>query len=198
MRRCAEFPRRQMLAGLLAATASPAGAWQPFAGAIPDVPLLDQSRRRWRFRSEVLAQRPAVAVELVYTGCTTICPISTRIMAEARGALDSRERAGLRCISLSLDPATDTPERLRSYAEAVGATEAAEAGDWLFLTGAQTDVTTVLRAFRRQFGRPEDHAPVFFVGDGRVPRLAQLFALPPPEELTAAMGTALRGAIPKG
>jgi protein SCO1/2 len=190
------FPRRQVLAGLLTVAAGPAGAWQPFAGKIPDAPLLDQSRRRWRFRSEVLAQRPAVAVELIYTGCTTICPISTRIMAEARGALDTRARAGLRCISLSLDPTTDTPERLRSYAEAVGAIEAAEAGDWLFLTGAQTDVTTVLRSFRRHFGRPEDHAPVFFVGDGRVPRLAQLFALPSPNELATAMSTALGGALP--
>lgn len=198
MTRCAKFPRRQALAGLLAVAASPASAWQPFGGTIPDALLLDQSRRRWRFRSEALAQRSAVAVELIYTGCTTICPISTRIMAEARSALDTQARAGLRCISLSLDPVTDTPERLRSYAEAVDATEAADAGDWLFLTGTQTDVTGVLRALRRRFGRPEDHAPVFFVGDGRVPRLAQLFALPSPDELAAAMGMALRGAMPAG
>ncbi len=195
--------RRALLAGaaaLAAAAPAPAArAWWPFTGVLPDAPLVDQARRRWRFRSEALAQRPAVAIELIYTGCASICPVSTRVMAEARGLLGAEVAGGaLRCLSLSLDPDNDTPERLAGYAAAAGATEPAAAGDWLFLTGARSDVAAVLRALKARFGRPDDHAPVFFVGDGRAPRLSQLFAIPPPEELAAAVRDALRGAAPRG
>lgn len=196
-------PRRRALlaAAALAGTArvSPARAWWPFTGVLPDAALLDQARRRWRFRSEALAQRPAVAIELIYTGCTSICPLSTRVMAEARALLGDEVAGGaLRCLSLSLDPDNDTPERLAGYAAAAGAAGAAAAGDWLFLTGARAEVAAVLRALKARFGRPDDHAPVFFVGDGRAPRLSQLFAIPPPEELAAAVRDALRGSVPRG
>jgi protein SCO1/2 len=193
--------RRSLLAAALAAAApAPAArAWWPFTGTLPDVPLVDQARRRWRFRGEALAQRPAAAIELIYTGCTSICPLSTRVMAEARSLLGPEVAGGaLRCLSLSLDPDNDTPERLAAYAAAAGASGAAAAGDWLFLTGARGDLAAVLRALRTRFGRPDDHAPVFFVGDGRVPRLSQLFAIPPPEELAAAVRDTLRGSAPPG
>lgn len=184
------------LAGAAAATRG-AEAWQVFApaGALPDVPLLDHARRPWRFRSDALAGRPAVAIELIYAGCASICPISTRVMAEARALLGARA-ASVRCVSLTLDPEADTPERLAAYAEAAGAGAAAESGDWLFLTGARADTRLLLRALRARFGHPDDHAPVFFVGDGAAPRLRQLFAIPPPEELAAAMLAAVQGTPP--
>lgn len=189
------MPRRALLGGALLAApllARPANAWQlfPTAAPLPDVPLLDQARRPWRFRSQALTERPAVAIELIYAGCSSICPISTRVMAEARTALGT-QGAAVRCLSLTLDPEADTPERLAAYAEAAGAAGAAEAGDWLFLTGTRGDMRSLLRALRARFGHPDDHAPVFFVGDGATPRLRQLFAIPPPDELAAAMLSAI-------
>lgn len=177
--------------------AAPVRAWRPFAAALPDPTLLDQARRPWRFRSEALAGRPAVAIEMIYAGCATICPVSTRVMAEARRLLGADDAARLRSVSLTLDP-NDTPEGLGAYAAAAGAEAAAAAGDWLFLSGGRVELDAVLRALRARFGRPNDHAPVFFVGDGRVPRLAQLFAIPPPEELAEAVRAALRGEVSKG
>jgi protein SCO1/2 len=189
------FPRR-----LLPALACPAlltprstAAWELFSPIVPDVRLFDQARRPWLFRSQVMAERPAVAIELIYAGCTSICPLSTRVMAEARRALGA-EASGLRCISLTLDPDTDTPERLAAYAASVDAAEATESGDWLFLTGARQDMRQVLRALRARYGHPDDHAPVFFVGDGRRLQLRQLFAIPWPEELAEEMRAVSRAA----
>ena len=187
----APFARRTVLAAALAAAPlATATAWNPFATTLPDVLLLDHRRRPWRFRSEALSQRPVIALDLIYSGCTSICPLSTRVMAEARGML--REEAGdrLRYLSLTLDPEADTPERLAVYAAAAGVPDAE---DWLFLTGSHKDVVAILRALRARFGRPDDHAPVFFVGDGKAPRLSQLLAIPPPDELAATLRSALRG-----
>jgi protein SCO1 len=186
--------RRAVLAAAAAAVPlAGAAAWSPFATNVPDVPLLDQRRRPWRFRSEALAGRPVVALDLIYAGCTSVCPLSTRVMAEARGLLGEQATGGaLRCLSLTLDPEADTPERLAGYAAAAGLPD--DIGeDWLFLTGARRDVAAVLRALRVRFGRPDDHAPVFFVGEGPALRLSQLFAIPPPEELAAALRGLLRG-----
>lgn len=192
----ATLTRRAVLgAAAAAAPLAGAAAWSPFATTVPDVPLLDQRRRPWRFRSEALAGRPVVALDLIYAGCTSVCPLSTRVMAEARGLLGEAATGGaLRCLSLTLDPEADTPERLAGYAAAAGLPPDAAGGeDWLFLTGARRDVAAVLRALRVRFGRPDDHAPVFFVGEGPGPRLSQLFAIPPPEELAAVLRGLLRG-----
>ncbi|SDD94692.1 SCO family protein [Belnapia rosea] len=175
--------RRAVLTAALAAP-SVAAAWSPFATVLPDAPLLDHRRRPWRFRSEAMAQCPVIALDLIYAGCTSICPLSTRVMAEARSLLGDEAVGPLRYLSLTLDPDADTPERLAEYAAAAGV---AEADNWLFLTGTRRDVAAILRALRARFARPDDHAPVFFVGEGRIPRLQQLFAIPPPEELAAEL-----------
>lgn len=188
--------RRHLTPLLLAAAAlkpGSAAAWQLFSPALPDVRLLDQARRPWRFRSEALAGRSAVAIELIYAGCTSICPLSTQVMAQARLALGG-DAAEVRCVSLTLDPGTDTPERLAGYAAAADATAAAQAGDWLFLTGAPRDMQAVLRALRARFGHPDNHTPIFFVGDGPSLALRQLFAIPPPEELADEIRSVLRPA----
>jgi cytochrome oxidase Cu insertion factor (SCO1/SenC/PrrC family) len=78
---------------------------------IPDVKVYDQNGNRLNFYTD-LVKNKTVAINFIFTTCTTICPPMTatfrRVQEElAKTALD------VKLISVSVDPTTDTPERLR-------------------------------------------------------------------------------------
>lgn len=99
---------------------------------VPDDPLVDQTGAArtlgdWRGR--------ALAVTFVYTRCPLpdFCPLLDRRFAELQRAIAAdptlRERAHL--VSVSFDPAHDTPAVIRSHAAARGA----DPRLWSYLTG---------------------------------------------------------------
>jgi len=111
------------------------------AETMPAFTLVDQSGAA--VTSDSFRGRPLV-VSFVFTTCREACPLITaqlaRVQARARAErLDAR----VRFVSITLDPATDTPEALRRYAAAYGI----DLASWQFLTGAPDDVARVIRAF---------------------------------------------------
>jgi protein SCO1 len=76
------------------------------------------------------------AVTFIYTHCTTKCPILTPMLSMVQDQLGSDFGRHIVFLSVTLDPAHDTPQTLRSYAEAYGANLAG----WTFLTGSQNAV----------------------------------------------------------
>ncbi len=68
-------------------------------------------------------------VDFIFTQCAGICPLMSTKMAELEE--DFRNDPRVQFVSFSVDPANDTPEVLRNYASAYGATK----GKWKFVTG---------------------------------------------------------------
>ena len=70
----------------------------------------------------------------VFTNCTGVCPLVSATMARLRDSLAAAELLGaeVRLLSLSVDPARDTPEVLRRYAQRFGGSPPEH---WAFLTG---------------------------------------------------------------
>lgn len=85
----------------------------------------------------------ALLVDFVYTNCPGPCPILTGIHAETYRALDPALVSKVHFVSISLDPARDTPQAMAAYAKARGA----EAAGWSFLTGEPAQVEAVLRSY---------------------------------------------------
>jgi protein SCO1 len=104
----------------------------PVLGTVPAFHFQDQSGAP--FGPETLRGRPWVA-DFIFTRCPTVCPLLTERLA----ALAPRLGPQVHLVSLSVDPDFDTPERLRAFAQAHGAT----ALRWHFLTG---DSAAVQRA----------------------------------------------------
>jgi len=77
--------------------------------------------------------------DFVYTRCPQFCPALTAQMARLQPRLATGDDP-VRLVSFSVDPAHDTPEVLRAYADRAGA-----GGDWLFVTGPRSAVATLLR-----------------------------------------------------
>jgi protein SCO1/2 len=121
--------------------------------AVPDVVLVDDRARPVRLRDALAADEP-VMLNFIFTTCTAICPVMSRIFARVPEELgEAAER--VRMISISIDPEQDTPARLRDYAARFGA-----GPRWSFLTGSVADVQAVERAFDAYRGDKMNHAPL--------------------------------------
>ena len=94
-----------------------------------------------RFRSELLEDR-TVAVNFVFTTCTTVCPALTTTMRAIQRELGDRVGQDVWLISVSVDPTVDRPERLRAFANGFGA-----GPGWTFVTGEPRDIDRLLKAF---------------------------------------------------
>lgn len=107
-----------------------------------------------------------VLLDFIYTRCPGPCPSQTGFLASVQRSLTPAERERVAFVSISFDPARDTPAALRSYAEARGA----DLSGWSFVTGAPEVVAPVLDAYGVATQPAEkgdiDHLLVTFVIDG--------------------------------
>lgn len=85
---------------------------------LPDVVLEDQDGNRFRLAD--YRGRP-VAVEFFYSRCPTVCSTMTQAFQRLDEALPRQGAAASAIVSISFDPAYDTPERLAEYGSAFGA-----------------------------------------------------------------------------
>jgi protein SCO1 len=147
---------------------------------LTDTPLVDQDGRRLLFKSEVLADRLAV-IGFVYTSCTTVCPVTSLIMAQVQSRLGERAARNVAFVTVTVDPVRDRPAVLKAHAERIGA-------DWRWLTGAKPQVDEVLRGFGAWTANFADHPPLIMVGDAKSGRWLRFFGFPDPDQLVAAVG----------
>ena len=87
--------------------------------SIPDLSLLDQQGRKIHFYSD-LVKGKTVAINFIFTTCTTICPPLAATFAKTQKLLGDRLGKDVYLISVSVDPVTDTPERLRAWGKVWG------------------------------------------------------------------------------
>ena len=123
---------------------------------IPDVEVLDQDGKAIHFYSD-LVKGKTVAINFIFTNCTTICPPLGATFARLQRELTGKD---VHFISISVDPLTDTPERLKAW----GAKFKAGAG-WTFVTGNKPEIDELLRALGATAARREDHTPSIIIGN---------------------------------
>jgi protein SCO1/2 len=142
-----------------------------------DLPVIDVEGRAHEFRSDVIKDR-IVAINFVYTSCTTICPILSGLFTEVQDRLDGQLGPDVGLVSLSVDPATDVPPRLKRYAQQL------EAGPgWTFLTGKKAEMAQVLAGLGAYTLEFEEHAPMILVGDARRDVWRRLYGFPSAEDI---------------
>jgi len=127
--------------------------------AIPDVTVLDQNNHELRFYRD-LVQGKTVAINFIFTTCTTICSPLTANFARIQKTMEARGEKGLHLISVTVDPENDTPERLARYA----ALFHAQPG-WTFVTGKRGDLQQIWKAFNIYMSSKTDHPPTVAIGN---------------------------------
>jgi protein SCO1 len=121
---------------LLAARVEAAGMqWRD--GYIPNVPVIAQDGRSLKFYDDVLKGKIAI-ISFIYTSCRDICPVVTARLSQLEDKLGDAVGRDYFFVSISIDPATDTPEKLKEYGKAFGV-----GPSWLFLTGREEDINLI-------------------------------------------------------
>ena len=155
--------------------------------SIPDTPLLDQDGREVRFYSDLIRNR-VVAINFIFTTCTTICPPMGASFSRLQKLLGERAGSEVELISVSVDPAVDTPPRLAAWAGKFG-----RAPGWTLLTGAKIEVDGLLKALGVFTPDKTDHSPILLLGNDARGEWTRAHGLAPPAKL-AAMLDGLAGA----
>ena len=126
---------------------------------IPDVEVLDQEGNALHFYSDLIKGK-TVAINFIFTNCTTICPPLAATFARVQREMGDKVGKDVHFISISVDPLTDTPERLKAW----GAKFKAGAG-WTFVTGTKQEMDKLLYALGASVSRREDHTPSVIIGN---------------------------------
>src|SRR5688500_1412023 len=106
-------------------------------GYFANVPLTTHEGEVVRFYDDLLKGK-SVVINLIYTNCTYSCPIESAKMAELQRILGDRVGKDFFFYSISIDPTTDTPKKLKAYA-----TQFKARRGWLFLTGKKDDIKLI-------------------------------------------------------
>ncbi|HKG60216.1 MAG TPA: SCO family protein [Pyrinomonadaceae bacterium] len=126
---------------------------------IPDVAVLDQDGNTLHFYRDLIKDK-TVAINFIFTNCTTICPPLAATFARVQKEMGDKVGKDVRFISISVDPLTDTPERLKAW----GAKFKAGAG-WTFVTGEKQEMDKLLNALGAAVSKREDHTPAMIIGN---------------------------------
>jgi protein SCO1/2 len=189
--------RRAVLRGLVAlALTSAAG---PLAAhgllgpvtpplSLPDIGLTLHDGRRTRL-SALLSGR-VCALQLMFTGCSSICPIQGAVFADVQRQLVAAGRPGRRdavsfgLVSISIDALGDDARALAAWRQRHGADR-----DWLAAVPSVDDIDRLIEVLRGRATGVDRHTAQVFITD-RAGRLAYRCA-----ELAAASAVvqALRG-----
>lgn len=141
---------------------------------LPNVILRDAQNKPFPLSAERFEGK-IVVVDFIFTTCTTICPVLSEVMATVQRELGGQVGKDVVLVSISVDPANDTPPVMRAYAKSKGAGK-----DWYWLTGSSGDIARVLRAFGLSAGRPNSHPPLVMVGDPGRNRWQRWVGIPKP------------------
>ena len=154
---------------------------------IPDFELLDQEGKTIHFYSD-LVQNRVVAMNFVFTTCTTICPPMGANFARLQELLGERAASEVELISISVDPITDTPDRLKTWSERFRSAE--EGGPrWTLVTGTKPRIDNLLKALKVFTPDSVDHSPIVLVGNDASGQWIRAYGLAPATQLDALLAT---------
>jgi cytochrome oxidase Cu insertion factor (SCO1/SenC/PrrC family) len=150
---------------------------------IPDVEVFDQNGKRLKFRSDLIKDK-TVAINFIFTTCTAICPPLTATFRRVQQEL-ATQKLPAQLISISVDPTTDTPERLRDFA----AKFKAEPG-LTFVTGDKAAIDSILQAMGTAVAVKTDHTPMVLIGNDSSGYWTRAYGLSSPSTLVKLIAEA--------
>jgi cytochrome oxidase Cu insertion factor (SCO1/SenC/PrrC family) len=171
------------------ATASTGAAAKPTGEAnlklrIPETTVYDQDGRKLNFYTD-LVKGKTVAINFIFTTCTTICPPLTATFRRVQQTLGERVGRDIQLISISVDPTTDVPARLKDFS----AKFKADAG-WTFVTGDKQEIDSLLRSLGGYAPDKNDHTPLILIGNDAAGSWTRTYGLAPASQIVSLINTA--------
>ncbi|HEX5746620.1 MAG TPA: SCO family protein [Archangium sp.] len=121
--------------------------------------LVDQHGKTHRFYEDLIRGRK-VLINFAFTSCKGVCSPMTKHLAELQRKLGGRVGKDITMITLSVDPANDSPESLARFTKKFGV-----GPGWYFLTGSRENISLVLKKLGGYTDDPNAHSSTLLIGD---------------------------------
>jgi protein SCO1/2 len=149
-------------------------------------PMVRQDGSKTTLAKELGGKQPVI-LAFIYTSCTTVCPVTSQILARTQDLLGA-EMKNMRMLSVSIDPEYDTPERLLAYSKKLGAQ-----AQWQHYTGTLSDSVAIQKAFGAYRGDKMNHVPLLFINAGGKKSWVQLDGFPSAEQVVKEYRDQVKG-----
>lgn len=157
--------------------------------SLHDLELIDQDGAVVKFKRDIIGDRVAVVIPF-YTTCTTSYPILIFMFTRLQEMLGEQLGRDVVLISVSVDPKTDIPARLKAFSRR----QKAKPG-WVFLSGDRYNLGQVLLGVGVLFSPNIDdhnHIPITLVGNAHSD-WRRFHGFPSPEQIMAEINKSLSG-----
>ena len=121
--------------------------------SIPDVEVFDHDGRKQKFYTDLVKDK-VVVINFMFTTCRAICPMSGANFSKLQTLLGERLGQDVFLISVTTDPETDSPEKLKAW----GQRFKAKTG-WTLVTGQKKEVIKLLRVLTGDGLNNDYHVP---------------------------------------
>ena len=153
------------------------------SGRIPDVRVFDQNGKQLNFYRDLVKGR-TVAINFIFTTCTGVCPPMSATFRKVQQNLPAMTPP-IQLISISVDPVTDTPERMREFAAKFHA-----GPGWTFVTGDKNEIDLLLQALGVAVANKNDHTPMILIGNEMTDHWTRAYGLSSPTTLVQVITAA--------
>ena len=151
---------------------------------IPNTTVYNQDGKRLNFYTD-LVKGKTVAINFIFTTCTTICPPMTATFRKVQQELGNRVGGEIEMISISVDPATDVPARMKDYTNKFNV-----GPGWTFVTGSKLEINELLKALGGYASDRNDHTPIILVGNERAGYWTRTYGLASPAAIVSLINQA--------
>ncbi|MDM0116402.1 SCO family protein [Variovorax sp. J22R133] len=124
----------------------------------------------------------STAVQLMFTGCSTVCPIQGALFSALQSALLAERDATTRLLSLSIDPLADDPAALSAWLRRFGAMPT-----WSAAAPAIEALDPMLLLFKGGAVAGDRHTGQVYLFDGYSRLVWRTSELPPAAEVMTAL-----------
>jgi len=142
-----------------------------------DTVLLNQDGQRMRFYTDLMKDK-TVIIDTFFATCQASCLPMNRNLEKIQEGLGDRLGKDVNILSISVDPAVDTPTLLKAYAKKLNAKPG-----WYFLTGDKESVDFILKKLGQFVDDKNSHMNLFLIGNDRTGLWKKAFGLAKSEEL---------------
>lgn len=150
-----------------------------------DVVLVNQDGEQMRLYSDLLKDK-VVVINFFFATCQGSCLPINRNIQKVQDVFGERLGKDAYIISVSVDPTTDTPARLKEYAVKIGARSG-----WYFITGDKENVAFALKKLGQYVENREDHTNIVLIGNERTGLWKKAFGLAKSDEFNKVVESVL-------
>jgi len=127
----------------------------------PNDPVVTHDGRTLRFYDDLIRNK-LVVVNFIYTSCSNICPLVTARLSKVKDILGDRFGRDIFFVSISIDPVTDGPEVLKTYADTYNT-----GPGWTFVTGEPEHIDNIRLKLGQRSNVKAEHRNDIMIGNDR-------------------------------